>query len=134
MGTKHPDQVAPSEWRRAANTVGDMYRKRWEITARCRACDLVMLVDLRVVIAMKRPDFVLWNRKTPCRRLVYAGRCRGFVDFEFKAPGMTQPRKLAAPDQMAEGPRGHVERAFHEERQRQALDGRGSLVRHGEQR
>lgn len=120
MGTKHPDQIAPSEWRRSADSIGAMYAKHWELTARCRACDLVLLVDLRIMIAMKRPDFVLWNRHTPCRRVVYAGRCRGFVDFEFKAPGMTQPKQLSAPDQLPDRPIGHVERAFREEQQRQA--------------
>lgn len=119
MGTKHPDQVGASHWRSSAETVGDMYRKRWELTARCRACDLVLLVDLRVVIRMKGPGFSLWNRHTRCRRIVYAGRCRGFIDFEFKAPGMTMPKPLAASDREPVRAMGHVERAFYDERERQ---------------
>lgn len=119
MGTKHPDQISAGQWRAAVETAGQMYEKCWELTARCRACDLVQLVDLRVVIRMKGPAFSLWNRHTRCRRIVYAGRCRGVVDFAFKAPGMTQHRPLAAPDRAPDHRMGHVERAFHDERQRQ---------------
>lgn len=122
MGTKHPDRINPTDWRDGAETVGRMYEKRWELTARCDACDLVMLVDLRVVIRMKGPAFSLWNQRTRCRRIVFNGRCRGFVAFEFKAPGMTQPKRLSAPDRAPDLPRrpkGHVWRAFEEERARQ---------------
>lgn len=119
MGTKHPDQIAPTHWRGAAETVGAMYERRWELTARCRACELVTLVDLRVVIRMKGPGFSLWNRHTRCRRVLYRGRCPGVVDFSFKAPGMTAAKILAASDRTDAGPVGHVARAFAEERARQ---------------
>lgn len=119
MGTKHPDQISAGQRRAAVETVGQMYEKCWALTARCRACDLVMLVDLRVVIRMRGPGFSLWNRHTRCRRVVYAGRCRGFVDFEFKAPGMTQPRPLAAADRAPDPRMNHIERAFHDEQLRQ---------------
>lgn len=98
MGTKHPDQISPSNWRGGAETVGRMYERCWELTATCRSCGLIILVDLRVVICMKGPTFSLWNKHTQCRRLVFAGRCRGVVDFAFKAPGMTQSKPLAAAD------------------------------------
>lgn len=122
MGTKHPDQVSPTMWRGAAETVGRMYEKRWELTGQCRACQLVLLVDLRVVIRMKGPTFSLWNKHTQCRRIVYTGRCRGVIDFSFKAPGMTQPKALTASDREPTQAMGHIERAFHDERRRQ-LDG-----------
>lgn len=119
MGNKHPDQIPPSEWRRSAETALDMYRKRWELVGRCDTCDLVMLADLRVIVHMKGQAFSPWNRKTRCRRVVFAGRCRGVIAFEFKAPGMTQHKRLAAPEPSGRGPQGHVWRAFEEERTRQ---------------
>jgi hypothetical protein len=98
MGIKHPDQISPRHWRTGVETVGQMYERGWELTARCSACDLVTLVDLRVMIRMKGPGFSPWNRRTRCRRLVFGGRCRGVVAFSFKAPGMTDAKPLAAPD------------------------------------
>lgn len=118
MGSKSPDQINASAWRSSAETAADMARKGWELVARCRACDLILIVDLRVVIATRGPGFSLWNRHTRCRRIVFAGRCRGFVDFEFRAPGMTTAKPLAAPDRLPDHRMGHVERAFHEQRQR----------------
>lgn len=118
MGTKRPDQISAGQWRRACETVGQMHERGWDLTARCNACDLVMMVDWRVLIAMKGPGFSLWNRRTRCRRLVFNGRCRGFVEFQFRAPGMTdaKPLRAAPADGLAEGPAGHVMRAFYEAR------------------
>ncbi|MBX3482565.1 hypothetical protein [Phenylobacterium sp.] len=117
MGTKHPDQIGIGHWRQTCETVGKMYEKGWDLHGRCNACDLLMLVDFRVLIAMRGPDFIPWNRKTRCRRIVFAGRCKGFVEFEFRAPGMTEFRQLkAAPaDRLSDAPVGHVMRAFYEE-------------------
>jgi hypothetical protein len=98
MGIKRPDQIGTTQWREGVETVGQMYAKCWELIARCRACGVVLLVDLRVIIVMLGPDFSLWNRHTQCRVIVYSGRCPGVVDFSFKAPGMTAPKPLAAPD------------------------------------
>lgn len=99
MGIKHPDRIGPSDWRRGAETAGQMYEKCWELTAHCRACGAVTLVDLRAIICLRGPAFSLWNKHPRCRQVVYAGRCRGLVDFEFKAPGMTAHKPLSAPDQ-----------------------------------
>lgn len=98
MGIKRPDQIGPSDWRAGVETVGQMYQRRWELIACCDDCQTRLIVDLRVPIAMLGPRFSLWNRRTRCRRLVYGGRCRGFVRFEFKAPGMTDYKPLAAAD------------------------------------
>lgn len=118
MGTKHPDQIPARDWRRGGETALDMYRRRWELIAKCSACDLVTLVDLRVVVHMRGQAFSLWNRKTPCRRITFGGRCKGFMSFEFKAPGMTRHKPLEAPEPGSDGPRGHIERAWVEERAR----------------
>lgn len=122
MGTKHPDRVGTEHWRSAAETALDMYRKNWDLVAHCRQCDLRLAVDLRVVILTRGPRFSLWNQHPRCRRIVYLGRCGGFMDFEFRAPGMSMHRALKASDRAPAAPLGHVMRAFYEEQQRQ-LDG-----------
>lgn len=98
MGTKRPDQIGTSAWRAGVETVGQMYERHWELVGRCRACGVALLVDLRVVIIMRGETFSLWNQHTQCRALAFGGRCRGVIDFSFRAPGMTQHRPLAAPD------------------------------------
>lgn len=104
MGIKRPDQISASEWRRGGETVFDMYRRRWELIATFRKCGVVMLVDLRIPIKMLGPGFSLWNKHPRCRRIVHVGPCGGWIDFAFKAPGMTQHKPLAAPDRDTEEP------------------------------
>jgi hypothetical protein len=98
VGTKRPDQISSDQWRRGVETVRQMHERRWELVGRCRSCGVALLVDLRVTISMLGPDFSLWNKHTQCRALSFGGRCRGVVDFHFRAPGMTQHRPLTAPD------------------------------------
>jgi hypothetical protein len=66
-----------------------MRREKWGVIAVCRTCNLTLLVALRVITTMRGPDARLWNRKARCRRLA----CRGMVEFQAKAPGMTEPRR-----------------------------------------
>ena len=79
-------------------TPGQMYARRRELAAHCRGCGKRTLVDLRGPIVMLGPTFSLWNKRIYCRQLVWGGRCRGFVDFEFNAAGMTGYEPLSAPD------------------------------------
>lgn len=128
MGTKHPDQIGASHWRGKAETVLDMFRFHWDVQSICRHCSLRMQVDLRIVAVYAGRDYSLWNKHPPCRRL----HCPGRVDFEFKAPGMTRHRPLAAPDREPLHVMGHVERAFEEEKQRLAREAQARRIVLGE--
>ena len=98
MGTKRPDQISANKWRDAAETVGQMLEKGWDVVSVCRYCGLQMVVDLRVTALATGEGFSIWNKHTRCRRL----GCPGVVDFRFRAPGMTQHRPLTGPDRISE--------------------------------
>jgi len=59
-----------------------MRRERWDIIAVCQTCGLQMQADLARIELEKGPEFSLWDRSAPCRRL----RCPGFVEFHAKPP------------------------------------------------
>jgi hypothetical protein len=115
MGTKNLDSIPAGQWRRAAETVGAMYEKRWTLIAVCRTCRLEITADLAAIILKKGPGFSLWNQTGKCRRR----GCHGVVDFRFQAPGMGFPKPLVA--KAAAAPQGHVMRAFDEEEQARQL-------------
>jgi hypothetical protein len=93
MGSRNPDRVPLAYRRRRCETVGDMLVQIWDVTSRCRTCRLELRVDLRVIAAVRGPEFVLWNRTSRCRRT----SCRGVVDFLAKAPGMGWHEPLESP-------------------------------------
>jgi hypothetical protein len=70
-----------------------MLAQRWDVLSVCRKCGLTMSVDLRVIAAIRGPQFSLWNRKSRCRRV----GCNGVVNFQAKAPGMAWHEELDAP-------------------------------------
>jgi len=94
MGAPNPDRVPLSRRRRKCETVGQMIAEDWDVISICRTCGLAMKADLRLVALARGPDFSLWNRNARCRRLF----CAGWVEFQAKAPGMTQHEALQAPD------------------------------------
>ena len=89
MGFRNYDRWSAEEWRRTAETVGQMRKAGWEVLSYCRACHLTMRVDLDVIVALRGPDTVLWNRQARCRRI----GCGGVVDF-LPAVGRTGRRRL----------------------------------------
>jgi hypothetical protein len=51
-----------------------------------------MAVDLGLIERLRGPEFSLWNRQAPCRRLGCAGR----VEFQGKPPEVLSPFPLRA--------------------------------------
>lgn len=94
MGQRNPDRYSMRERRPSAETLSRMIAGHWAVISSCRQCGLQMVVDLALLARLKGPNFSLWNRKAPCRRI----GCPGFVVFRGKAPGMTGFEELAAPD------------------------------------
>lgn len=83
MGSRNADRIDISEYRGRCQSVGDMYAAGWEVITQCRACRVELHTDLRVIMAMRGRDFVLWNRTAKCKKV----RCRGVVDFLARLPG-----------------------------------------------
>lgn len=86
MGRRNPDRYAISDWRQACPNVHWMIAERWDVIAECGSCGLQMQADLVRIEREKGPDYSLWDRSTPCRRL----RCRGFVQFHALPPNAVQ--------------------------------------------
>ena len=99
-----------------------MIARKWEVVSICRTCQLIMLVDLRVIVLARGPDVSLWNRKARCRRLL----CGGVVEFHAKVPGMDQHEPLRADDRLDEhgvGPEPEwIRKAREHARNREGLD------------
>ena len=78
----------PIAYRRSrCETVADMLRERWDVISKCQACGLIMRTDLALVIRVSGAGVSLWNRKARCRR---------FVEFQGRAPGMDWHEALRA--------------------------------------
>lgn len=93
MGSRNPDRVSLVARRAKCETVAQMIEQGWDVVSKCRRCELMMQVDLRVIAIVKGPNFSLWNRYGRCRRLM----CNSVVDFMAKAPGMSWHELLSAP-------------------------------------
>ncbi len=92
MGHKNFDRWPPEAWRRSAGTIARMRAAGWTVLAYCSVCNLTISVDLGRVERLRGPDFSLWNRRAPCRRL----GCLGKVEFQGKPPQLAQPFPLRA--------------------------------------
>ncbi len=92
MGRRNFDRWPPEAWRRQADTVARMRAGGWAVFAYCATCKLTIAVDLGLIERLRGPDFSLWNRRAPCRRLGCAGR----VEFQAKPPEIMQPFALRA--------------------------------------
>jgi hypothetical protein len=79
--------------RRKCETVEQMIAQRWDVISHCRKCDLMMVVDLRLIARIKGLGFSLWNKKSRCRRV----GCGGFVEFQARSPDMSWHEALEAP-------------------------------------
>ncbi len=101
MGRRSFDRWPPEAWRRGAATVGRMKAANWTVLAYCPTCMLTMAVDLGIVERLRGPDFSLWNRQAPCRRL----GCIGRVEFQGKPPELLAPFPLRA-DWVSPTPKG----------------------------
>jgi hypothetical protein len=62
------------DWRGYCPTIGDMARRGWSLTARCKTCNLRMAVDIQVVLRRTGRSWSPWGRTARCRRLHCAGR------------------------------------------------------------
>lgn len=84
MGTKSPENIPAVEWRRLAETVGEMIAHRWEVRSYCPACHTYLETELRFIVQTTGPDTSLWNRQARCRRRLHGGAvpCNGRVRFE----------------------------------------------------
>ena len=92
MGSKRPDNVPMVIWRGGCEAVGQMRDQGWQVISKCQACGLQMVVSLPDLVALLGPDFSLWNRRPPCKRI----GCTGRVAFLAKPPRCYQYRELAA--------------------------------------
>jgi hypothetical protein len=92
VGRKNFDRWPPEAWRRSAENVARMRAKGWTVLAYCPVCQLTMAVDLGLIERLRGPEFSLWNRQAPCRRLGCAGR----VEFQGKPPEVLSPFPLRA--------------------------------------
>lgn len=64
----------PENWQSYCPTLGDMARRGWTLSARCRTCRLAMAVDLDLVIRARGGGWSPWGRTAKCRRLHCGGR------------------------------------------------------------
>ena len=92
MGHRNFERWPPEAWRRSAGTVGRMRANGWTVLAYCPVCQLTMTVDLSLLETVRGPEFSLWNRRAPCRRLGCAGR----VEFQGQPPELITPFPLRA--------------------------------------
>lgn len=93
MGRMNPERWPPRAWRMTAPTIDRMLELGWEVTARCRDCDLEILANLKLMIYLLGPKFSTWNRATPCRRF----RCRGHMTFWCRPRQLSMPIEMRAP-------------------------------------
>jgi hypothetical protein len=94
MGHRNPDRVPMVIRRQRCPTVVAMARDHWDVISVCDTCRLIMRVDLAVIIKIRGPGVVLWNRKARCKRI----GCAGWVEFHAKAPGMNAHEPLIVDD------------------------------------
>ncbi len=92
MGRKHPDRWPAEVWRGTAETVGSMKVQGWSVRSYCRACHLMMEVDLDALVKLRGPGLVLWNRQAKCRRI----GCAGVVEFQGRPPDLGHHMRLFA--------------------------------------
>ena len=78
MGRRNADRYSIADWRSACPTVRWMRAERWDVITCCTTCGLRMQADLARIEREKGPEFSLWDRTVPCRRL----GCSGFVEFQ----------------------------------------------------
>lgn len=78
MGRRNPDRYTIADWRAACPTVRWMRAERWDVISVCTTCGLKMQANLERIEREKGPEFSLWDRTAPCRRL----KCVGFVEFQ----------------------------------------------------
>ena len=93
VGAKSRDRIPISEWRRGHETVARMQAAGWQVISKCRACSLVMDVDLDLIVWRSGAAISLWNRAPRCRRL----GCQGHVEFQAKIPAVGFYSALIAP-------------------------------------
>lgn len=93
MGGPNPDRIPIGRRRHQVATVGQMYEEGWKLRAQCLTCLLELEVDVRPIIALKGPSFVLWDKLSRCRKV----GCRGRVRFLGHAPGMNGYSPLVTP-------------------------------------
>ncbi|MES2034903.1 MAG: hypothetical protein V4466_12070 [Pseudomonadota bacterium] len=91
MGQRNPDRVSIRERYELGRDVAAMARARWDVISVCRACGLMMQVDLKLIAYVNGPRTSLWNRRARCRRI----GCNGAVEFQARAPGMAWHEQLA---------------------------------------
>jgi hypothetical protein len=83
MGARNPDRIDFSDYARGVETVQHMLERRWQVRATCPSCGLMMSTNLMLLRRIFGPDFSLWDRHPPCRRLVNPfRRCGGKVTFQ----------------------------------------------------
>ena len=92
MSFKKIERWPAEELRRAWPTVQRMMADDWDVLAVCTTCQLTTRVDLKVIRALKGPDFVLWNTTAACKRV----GCAGVVHFIGKHPKMICHKVLTA--------------------------------------
>lgn len=88
MGSRNLDRISVAERRNQAETVADMWKRRWRIRVQCEACGVELTVNLLNLIKLNGPDLSLWFKSTRCRRIVGIGeRCSGRMFFKALPPG-----------------------------------------------
>jgi hypothetical protein len=74
MGRRNPDRYSDSDWKNAGYTVGAILSNRWLVYAECDLCALRIQADLKRIARERGGSFVLWGRRTSCRRMGCPGR------------------------------------------------------------
>ena len=92
MSFKKIERWPSTELRRAWPTVGAMIEADWDVLAVCITCHLATRVDLKVIRAVKGPNFVTWNMTAACKRV----DCSGVVHFKGKHPKLIRNTVLTA--------------------------------------
>lgn len=90
MGSKNLDRWSREEWRGSAETVQRMLEQGWLVMTKCNACGLLLNADLKLIRRLKGPEFSLWNRTVPCKRV----GCGGVAHFVGKPPGLGLSRQI----------------------------------------
>ncbi|RYF09772.1 MAG: hypothetical protein EOO40_06320 [Deltaproteobacteria bacterium] len=78
------DRIHFTAFANGKETVGEMAKRKFVVSAFCPTCQVRMWVDLAVVIALVGPSLTFWNRRSQCKAIDKHRRCQGRVIFYAK--------------------------------------------------